>query len=279
MGMSRTAQLSVVLAILATACGTNQAATTLSTSAPTPLDVTTTTATVLTSTTVITPTTLPGSTTLPENQEDQPDQVGLSELGLVEGEQIEPPVGFDLFGEDTQGDLYELPPAARISSRLEVGAIPGVDAMIADGVEWTITYVEGFTIWDYPDGSREVLPDGGEYLYLSEDGTWQPSERFEWPPMGPAPGWWAVQSYLEGLVELGYDVVGYERLAGVDTAHLRCPDITPGFWCDFWVSNDATVVRMILDWGAYDPGEENKVWMVWDVLTFEPMEIGPLPSD
>lgn len=205
----------------------------------------------------------------------------LADLGLVPGEPIEEPTGFDWLSDPQSLMALADHPRARISSRIEIS---DELAQISDSeIEQmsliiTITYYDGYSIWDYPGGYREARREGGDYMYLDSDGTWKVSDRFEWPPFGPLPEWTIADEYAWGLIEQGGHIVeGFEVLAGVETAHLRWAGASAERWADIWVDSSGTVIRLILDMARDDEDPLNQVWMVWDVLTFDPQDIGPLP--
>jgi hypothetical protein len=48
-------------------------------------------------------------------------------------------------------------------------------------------------------------------------------------------------------------------------------------WADIWMDAHGLVVRMIIDLALEEPEYSNQSWVVWDVLTLDPQDIGPLP--
>ncbi len=240
----------------------------------------TTTASSATSTMIATTTTEVGENT----QTNNPVSTVLADLGLGAGVPIDPPADFpaisDLDPERFSFPAYPTPHSrGRISSRLEVGDQPGPqsdDGSWLDGYEYTITYVDNFTVWEHADGSREVRTQDGSYLYQTDDGTWRESDAFEWPPFGPLVEWSEAQYSAAGILATGSTVVGYELLADTPTVHLRWPEAPPGTWADVWLDARGAVMRIVVDVGLA-LGNQNEGWLVWDVLTLDPDDPDPLP--
>lgn len=219
----------------------------------------------------------PAATT--STQDDDPNgRWDLEDLGVEPGVVITRP-----------DDFHTLPPPpdsfgfvspylrARISSRFE-GNDRALDQPISDERSITITYIPGFTIWDYEDGRREARAPGGDYMTLNEDGSWTVNDAFEWSPYGPFVVWRDAQSGYEGLLSVGVNVESYERIAGVDTAHLRWKDAPAEKWADLWVDAQGVVMRAVVDFDIEDSmSDGNMMWIIWDVLTLDPQDIGPLP--
>lgn len=260
---------------------------------PTGAERSTVTADLITSTTianttttsiVLESTTIHATTTTSAYVSDRSDLVSLVDLGLQPGEPIDRPAGFPPLSELDPGQYgfgSEPPhPRARISSRLEFADTlrEQVDPSSRDGLQYEITYLEGVAIWDYPGGGREVKLRGeGGFLFLDEDGSWQASERFEWPPFGPFPEWSIVQWTAGDLVEAGLTPMGYEVVGGAETVHLRWDEAPDGAWMDIWLDSSGAVMRMVADLGGDEVEDAEKAWTIWDVLTLDPSEVGPLP--
>ena len=131
----------------------------------------------------------------------------------------------------------------------------GVEGGVVESM--TITYFGDVTVWDYPAGFREVSFEG-ELLYLSEDGTWQVRDSFEWPPFGPLPEWGIASAIASDVFEADPEVIGFEGVAGVPTLHLAVGD------------NAASV----------EEGEEGtslRLQTVWEVTGLDIEPEGPLP--
>lgn len=176
-------------------------------------------------------------------------------------------------------------PKARISSRIVVAddlaesIRQNSDPTFSGSYEMTITYFDSLTIFDYPDGLREVQVPGRGYLYLAGDGTWKESDRFEWPVMGPLTGWSEAQGIAEGMVQADAVVIGYEILADTPTVHLRWAQASDEVWADVWMDATGATLRAVMDMGLSEPGQENQMLVVWDVQSLAPEEIGPLPTN
>ena len=244
---------------------------------------TTTTITATTSTVAVSSTT---DTSPAGIETDSTAAVGLAELGLDAGIPIDPPEDFPaLSGLDPSafGFLHPTPyQRARISSRIELSDEFAEQArqeggLLSASYGFIITYYDSFTIWDYPDGSREVKTRDRGYLVLSDDGSWEESAVFEDPILGPIVGWNEVQEYAASIMQLDPLVVGYELLADIRTVHLRLQEVGPGVWADMWLDQKGAVIRAVLDIGGDLAGTENQIWMVWDVQTLNPENIGALP--
>lgn len=247
---------------------------------------TTTTSSVLESKTSQPTTTSQATTTTSAPGSDRGRLVSLADLGLQPGEPIDRPEGFPPLPELDPGRYgfgSEPPhPRARISSRLEFADTlrEQIDPSSRDGLQYEITYLDGVTIWDYPSGGREVKPRGdGGFLFLDEDGSWQVSDRFEWPPFGPLPEWSIVQWMAGDLVEAGLTPMGYELIAGAETVHLRWAEAPNGAWMDIWLDSSGAVMRMVVDMAGDEVEAAEKAWTIWDVLTLDPSVVGPLPPD
>lgn len=241
---------------------------------------TTTTFTETTTSVPVTSTSLTSSTTLTPSGTDTP-RPPLVDLDLTPGQPIDEPEAFGwLSSPDVSAGELPSPteyPRARISSRVEIADALPSDPELAQLSQLTITYYDGYTIWDYPDGYREARRGSGDYMYLNDDGAWQVSDRFEWPPFGPLPEWFDAQWIAGDLLEQEHEVEGYELLAGIETAHVRWGDAAAEQWADVWVDSSGTVVRMVLDMASNEEDPLNQLWMIWDVLTLDPQDIGPLP--
>jgi hypothetical protein len=136
-----------------------------------------------------------------------------------------------------------------------------------------ITYFDGLTIWDYPDGAREARLTDGEYLYLADDGSWQVSDQFEWPPIPLFPEWTMAQITAEDMLQAGLEVVGYELIADVPTAHLQLEEDL----AHLWVDETGAVIRLVVD---YSEPDQDILWFaVWDVETLSPDLTGPIPDE
>lgn len=225
-------------------------------------------------------------TSAPGIETDSTPAIELAELGLDAGIPINPPENFPAVSDldpSAFGFLHPTPyPRARISSRIEVvddlAQRLGRDDLLLESYGFIITYFDSFTIWDYPDGSREVkTPDRG-YLVLTADGSWEESEVFEDPILGPIVGWDEVQEAAVSVVQSDLLVVGYELLAEIPTVHLRLQEVGPGVWADVWLDQKGAVIRAVFDIGGDLTGSENHVWLIWDVQTLDPKDIGPLPQ-
>lgn len=150
-----------------------------------------------------------------------------------------------------------------------------IEAGIHESV--TITYYRDMTVWDYPDGFREVLT-GGEYLYENEQGDWVPSDSFEWPPMGPIYEWYEAQSWAEDCIDRGPEVLGIEEIVGLATLHVRCSEPTAvtdnTSHADLWISEGGLVMK------AYaESWVEPSAALVtsWEVTGVDVPPSGPLP--
>lgn len=219
---------------------------------------------------------------------DSTSAVELVELGLDAGIPIDPPEDFPALSDldpSAFGFLHPTPyPRARISSRIELADEFAEQArqeggLLSASYGFIITYYDSFTIWDYPDGLREVnAPDRG-YLALTEDGSWEESDDFEDPVFGPIVDWSEIQEAAASLVQLDPLVVGYELLADIPTVHLRLQEVGPDVWADMWLDQKGAVIRAVLDIGGDLAGSNNQIWMVWDVQALDPKDIGPLPAN
>ena len=136
----------------------------------------------------------------------------------------------------------------------------------------TITYFGDLTVWDLPGGFREVRSDSG-LLYLSEDGTWLESDRFEWPPFGPLAEWEFAQSAASQLFESDPEVVGFEQVVGVPTLHLR--EVVDEASVDLWVDASGLVMKLITEAIKEDPSL--RLQIVWEVTGLDVKPEGPLP--
>jgi hypothetical protein len=248
-----------------------------STEDSTPPGSKTTLADAVTSTVPVTSTSTPTTTSTTIATQDESVRATLEHVGVVPGEPIDRPDDFATLPPPRDYIFDDIPhPRARIASRIEV------DEQTVDGSAWndtgvTITYVPGYTIWDYNGGFREVAVDGGSVFSLNQDGTWTIAEIDELSPFGPFMEWSDVISGYEGALSIGVEVVGYELIAGTETAHIRVEDVRSDLWADLWVDADAVVMRAIVDLDAEEDGPGNGVWLIWDVLTLDPQDIGPLP--
>lgn len=237
----------------------------------------TTLADAVTSTVPVTSTSAPTTTTSTSARTGEPVRATLEDIGVVPGELIDQPDYFATLPPPRDYIFDDIPhPRARIASRIEV------DEQAVGGSAWndtgvTITYVPGYTIWDYNGGFREVAVDDGGVFSLNQDGTWATTEIDEFLPFGPFMEWSDVTSGYEGALSIGVEVVGYELIAGTETAHIRVEDVRSDLWADLWVDAEAVVMRAVVDFDAEEDGPGNGVWLVWDVLTLDPEDIGPLP--
>ena len=209
-------------------------------------------------------------------------EVGLpEELGLEPGVQIAAPADFPSTDElatlvnPFRGQPH---PRARISSRFVVMgdrdelAAQGIDISALEGMDLIITYYDGFTIWDYPDGFREVQIPEGKLLYQAEDGSWQESDRFEWPPLPFAPEWAIAQWMAEGMLQAEPEVIGYELVADTATVHLHAA----GGAAQLWLDETGAVIRLVTE--VAEPENGLGWFTVWNVETLAPEPSGPLPS-
>lgn len=238
-----------------------------------------------TSTTAGTPQSIPeGDVAVPQGDEL------LTALGLQPGVPIDAPGDFPplsdleaMLENPFHGPEHD---RARISSRIEILLSPeeaeavGIDLVLLDQAEITITYFDGIKVWDYPGGYREVsLPDG-ELLFLDQDGTWKESSRFEWPPGGPLGEWRFAQSMASDRITES-EALGYEMLADIPTLRLHwfpSPDDTTGdeavgWTSDVWLDATGTVIRLVT--GA--PADGIPIFLIWDIETLSPKLTGPLP--
>lgn len=193
------------------------------------------------------------------------------------GEPIDRPDNFATLPPPGSSPFVDIPyPRARIASRIEVDEqkVKG----FGDDSGVTITYIPGYTVWEYTGGFRQVAVDGGDLFSLNQDGTWTTiDEAFELPPFGPFMEWSDVNSGYEGALSVGITVVGYELVADTETAHIRVDDVRSDLWADLWVDANAVIMRAVVDFDAEEGGAGNQMWLVWDVLTLDPQDIGPLP--
>lgn len=236
------------------------------------------TSTSTTSTTTPMPST---TTTIPPSTTTVPVGGGrwsLQELGVEPGIPIEQPDDMQTLPPPPDSFSFQPPyERARISSRLEINEDAFDQPIEGDG-GYTITYIPGFTIWDITDGSREVRVHGGDFMTLNPDGSWEASDHVEWAPIGPLVEWRDAQSGYEGFHSAGFTVESYERIAGVDTAQIRWQDAPSDMWADIWVDSNGVVMRVVADFGLEDPEfGDNRWWLIWDVETLDPQDIGPLP--
>lgn len=213
--------------------------------------------------------------------------VELAELGLEPGSPIDPPEDFPALSDldpSVFGVFDPTPyPRARIASRIEVvddlAEQLGRDDLLLESYGFTITYFDPFTIWDYPDRPREVrTPDRG-YLFLANDGTWQEVDGGEPSWFGPWLQWFEAQESGESVLRRDPIIIGYELLAEVPTVHVRWREVAPGTWGDMWVDQKGAVIRAVFDIGGDMTGGENHLWLIWDVQTLDPKDIGPLPAE
>ena len=204
-----------------------------------------------------------------------------AELGLEPGVPIATPAGFPSVDElaTMVNPFRGLPyPRARISSQLvvvgdrEALAAQGIDLSLLEGTGLVITYFDGLKIWDYSDGSREVQVPGGELLYQAEDGSWQESSRFEWPPIPLLPEWFMAQQIAEDMLQTEPRSVGYELIADVATLHLEVEGAT----AHLWVDETGAVIRFVAD--VSGPEGDFPWFTVWNVETLSPELIDPLPD-
>ena len=147
----------------------------------------------------------------------------------------------------------------------------GVEAGVL--VSMTITYFGDLTVWDYPDGVREVKVVG-EYLYRADDGTWQESERFEWPPFGPLPEWHVAQVAASSCLEADPDLAGSEEVAGVVTVHVSCGGDTGSI--DVWLDKTGVVMKLVIL--EPEPDTSLRLETVWEVTSLNIEPEGPLPG-
>lgn len=233
--------------------------------------------------------TLAPTTTTTETQDTSADsdvRISLVGLGLTPGEPIERPADFP-DPSDPENPWFGLPgrswpSEARIASRFEWAdsVRETMDAAEVNSFALTITFVDGYTIWESQDGYRLVrLPEDGDYYHLNDDETWQLDDHFEWPPFFPPSDWGAAHHYADGLLETDFTVVGYELVNEGETVHIRWSEAAEGQWADAWFDDSGAVWRLVLDLGLDEPGQGSQAWMIWDVLTLEPTDIGPLPPD
>lgn len=253
---------------------------------------TSTTASSSTSTTIAatTSTVVVSSTTeaTASGEADSTSAVELEELGLNAGIPIDRPDDFPALSDldpSAFGFLHPTPyQRARISSRIELADEYAEQArqegrLLSASYGFIITYYDSFTIWDYPDGLREVNAPGRGYLVLTEDGSWEESDDFEDPVFGPIVDWSEIQEAAASLVQLDPLIVGHELLADIPTVHFRLQEVGPEVWADMWLDQKGAVIRAVLDIGGDLAGSNNQIWMIWDVQTLDPIDIGPLPPN
>lgn len=200
---------------------------------------------------------------------------------LVPGEAIDPPADFP-----TVEDLAVLADGfinpghrrALITSYLGPSGDPveliagGMGFEVAFGMMINITYFDDVTVWDYGHGIREVhAPDIG-FVKLGSDGEWTESSAFEWPAVGPIPVQDQAQTMASGVLASEPEVVGYERIADVDT--IRISQRVEGAGIDVWVNADGVVMRLIYTGDPHDPATLSHVW---NVETLAAELNGPLP--
>ena len=165
---------------------------------------------------------------------------------------------------------------AQISSYIAVSGneedLAGLDVAAGIFESMTITYYSDVTVWDYPEGFREVEING-EFLYQAEDGTWQDSDRFEWPPFGPLPEWDFAQATASSCVESDPEQIGAEEIAGVVTLHLKCGFDESGV--DVWVDQNGLVMKLVIE--EAEPGTSLLLQTVWEVTALDVEPDGPLP--
>jgi hypothetical protein len=205
-----------------------EALSTTTTSAP---STTTTSAPSTTSTAL--PTSTTSTTTAPLHDIELPDSFGTMEelKGRVDAFRFEPIDAQFISSLGIEGDDEYL-------------AAAGLEEGVQESL--TITYYHDMTVWDYPNGFREVLT-GGEYLYQDEQGDWVPSDQFEWPAMGPIYEWDEAQSWAEGCIEFGPEVLGIEEIVGLPTLHIKCSEPTAAAdntsYADLWISEEGLVMK------------------------------------
>lgn len=211
--------------------------------------------------------------------------VELVDLGLEPGTPVDPREDFPALADLDPSAFGVFDPAphlrARISSRIEVvddlAEQLGREDLLLESYGFIITYFDPLIIWDYPDRPRHVeTPDRG-YLFLADDGTWQEVDHGEVSWFSPWHEWFEAQESGEAMLRLDPIIIGYELLADVPTVHVRWREVAPGTWGDMWLDQKGAVIRAVFDIGGDMTGGENQLWLIWDVQTLDPKDIGPLP--
>lgn len=300
----RRTSLLVAVTMLAAACG--EPASDLTATSSETVDTTVAVPETTTTTVLITSSTIGGTTTSvdpggvdPEElvellesfgaEMDPEEQVELMELfgacvvrpNLIAGEAIDRPAEFPTV-EDlvvwADGFINPGHRRAVITSYLGPKGDPveviagGMMFDLAFGTMMTITYFDGVTVWDYGGGVREVsAPDVG-FVTLGIDGEWTESGDDQWPALTPFRDQFDVQTMAAGVLAEG-ELVGYERIAGVDTIRVSYSDAEAG--ADVWVNADALVIRLIYDLG--DPEDPATFSYTWNVETLDAKLSEPLP--
>ena len=115
----------------------------------------------------------------------------------------------------------------------------------------------------------------GGVLSLGDDGTWRESDSELWQ-LAPLYTWSDGQNGAEGLFRLNPVVVGYELLGDRPTVHLRSGEAPADVWADMWLDTTGVALRVVYD--VSFPGEQDQMWLVWDVQDIGPeTDLGPFP--
>ncbi len=203
-----------------------------------------------------------------------PDDPLSAELGFVTPVPIEAPVGFPNL--EQLVELIETQMRQREYPRARV-----VDGWIGSDElgTHTITYYDNYTIRDYPGGRREVDPGDGMLLVQDDSGNWVDSDRFEFSIAEGFPDWRDVYEVLqyEVLPRFDPELVGYEMIVGVPTAHFQIASERESgrSGTDFWVDEKGVVLRLVMSTPSQQ--HDGNAYLIWNVETLEPDLEGPLP--
>lgn len=278
----------VVSGLLAAGCGLppETADTT-----PTPPPPSTTTPTVPSTTETVSTITLPQPREVDEPEECQT----LYGLDLADPIPIDPPDGFSTVSELKElvaKAIHEQPnPRGLMTHALILGADPSAwgeksdeeDRALGCGRVIRLTHYDDITIWDYPEGGRQVhQPDRG-YFYLGGDRAWNQIDYEEWSLWWDGfQGWFDAQWFGVEILKDDPSLIGYAMIAESETAYFRGDvfegdDAASRVQAELWLDAQGAVMRMLLYFGW--EGEELLTVILWNVETLEPTLTGPLPFE
>lgn len=174
-------------------------------------------------------------------------------------------------------DMFSVDPLdAQIYSYL---AITGESAYLADeglvgGVQEsvTITYAGDMTVWDFPDGFREVLRGEESFVYSPDTEDWHINDRWEWPVFGPDYEWRFVQPIAPACIDHDPEVIGVQAVAGVRSLHIKC--VEDGGVAEVWIGEEGRVLKSVVEiW------EDPKFGLIlgWEVTELDVPPGEPLP--
>lgn len=207
------------------------------------------------------------------------DDAFLVDLGLTPGTPISQSGGLPSLEQLVAGldqfYLFAPPPRVQAISRIDLQAVEGqtfAAGTKTERLEVTVTHVDEVSVWDYPDGRREVEIDSGSTLVLTESNEWQEGRRQYPEPLALA-DWTSAKIMTMSLFGgEGTEIIGAEELVGMPTFRLRT--VLEGYPVEFWVGPQLEPIRIIIEIALEDIARGHTVW---DVQTFDPELTGPLP--